>query len=122
MGIIDDFVTPFKGLLRQKVFKKDNFLFWFFYRATVAIHILFTLVLGGKAYFGDPIDCTIRRVEVRGDVVDNYCWVTGTWTIKDKEPHEIAPNSVRRKVKTKAVSSVYITPYNVFIIFLVNFH
>jgi len=96
---VTDFLDTLKNYARPKKFKTDSWGFWFFYRATVLVHVIFCLALGGRAYFGDPIDCAIRRAEIRGDLIDNYCWVTGTWTVQDKEPHEITTNSVKRKVR-----------------------
>ena len=93
-----EFLEPLRSIAKTKPFKTDNTAFWFFYRLTVAIHVVFALLLGGKAFFGDPIDCAIRKSDVKGELIDNYCWITGTWTVQDKEPHEIEPNSVRRKV------------------------
>ena len=100
MAITHDLLDPLKIFVKPKKFKTDSWGFWFFYRATVAVHVLFCIMLGGRAYFGDPIDCAIRRAEVRGDLVDNYCWVTGTWTVKDKEPHEITTKDIQRKVRS----------------------
>ena len=99
--VVTDLFGELKGYITPKPFKTDSFLFWFFYRATVGVHVLFAILLGLKAYFGDPIDCVIRKTEVRSDVIDNYCWVTGTWTVQDKEAHEIETNSVRRKVRNE---------------------
>ena len=98
MAILDEFWDKVKPLAKKKTFRTDNHAFWFFYRVTVWVHILFALLLGGKSFFGDPIDCAIRKTEVKSDLIDNYCWITGTWTVRDKEPHEFPPNSVRRKV------------------------
>ena len=98
MAVIYDIFSPLKKYLKPKTFKTDSFLFFFFYRATVGIHVLFCLMLAGRAYFGNPISCAIRRAEVRPDLVDQYCWATGTWTVGDKEPDEITTSSVQRKV------------------------
>ena len=96
---ITDFIDSLKSFTKKKEFRTDNVAFWLFYRVTVGIHILFALLLGGKSFFGDPIDCAIRKSDVRADLIDNYCWITGTWTVQDKEAHEIAPTSIlRRKV------------------------
>ena len=96
---VTEFLDPLRGVFKPKKFKTDCWGFWFFYRATVGLHVFMCLLLGGRAYFGDPIDCAIRRAEVRGDLVDNYCWVTGTWTVEDKDPNDITTKSIQRKVR-----------------------
>ena len=105
MALLNDIIKPVKDTFQPKAYSKvkvDSKLFWFFYRATVALHVLFVFILGGKAYFGDPIDCALRKTDVPGNMIDNYCWVSGTWTVRDKRPHEIAPNVGKaRKVSTE---------------------
>lgn len=100
MAVIYDILAPLRKFVKPKTFQTDSILFLFFYRATVGIHVLFCLMLAGRAYFGNPISCAVRRAEVRPDLVDQYCWATGTWTVGDKEPDEITTRSVQRKVRS----------------------
>ena len=96
-----DLLGPAKDLFKNKPFTKDSTLFWFFYRLTFALHVVFSLMIGARCYFGDPIDCAMRKsAAIQGGIVDNYCWVTGTWTVKDKPEDQILPQhmSSRRKV------------------------
>ena len=94
------FFNPLKEKIKKKPFEKDSCLFRFFYRLTFLLHVFFALLLGGKNYFGDPIDCAMRKSDVGMHIIDNYCWVTGTWTIKDKPDEEILEYhmSSRRRV------------------------
>ena len=98
MTIYSDFITPLKAFFKKKVFTTDNNAFRFFYRVTFAIHVLFCFLLGASQFFGNPIHCAIRNTHVDKDVINNYCWITGTWTVQDKEPDEIVANVHRRKV------------------------
>jgi hypothetical protein len=41
----------------------------------------FSCLLGAKQYFGDPIKCTGDGTEV--NTMNAYCWIHGTWTIKE---------------------------------------
>ena len=98
-----DFFNPLKEKIKKKPFEKDSCLFRFFYRLTFLLHVFFALLLGGKNYFGDPIDCAMRKSDVGMHIIDNYCWVTGTWTVKDKSDEKILENhmSSRRKVNNR---------------------
>ena len=105
------FLSPIKDQFKSKPFVKDSTLFWFFYRLTVALHCLFALMVGGRAYFGDPIDCAMRKSNaIGGNIIDNYCWVTGTWTVKDKPEDQILAKhmSSRRKVSDEKIYVLYL--------------
>ena len=58
----------------------DNVVFQLHSRVTVALLATFSLLLGSKQYFGDPIDCSVDGV--RQSLMDKYCWITGTWTVR----------------------------------------
>ena len=111
------FLSPIKDQFKSKPFVKDSTLFWFFYRLTVALHCLFALMVGGRAYFGDPIDCAMRKSQaIGGGIIDNYCWVTGTWTVKDKPDDQILAKhmSSRRKVSEEKNHDIYLILLNIF--------
>lgn len=42
--------------------------------------IVFSILVTSKQYFGDPINCDV--VDDRKTVIDTYCWIYGTFTIK----------------------------------------
>ena len=99
-------LEPLKNKFKDKPFQNDSRLFWFFYRLTFLLHVFFALLLGGKNYFGDPIDCAMRKSSaLGGNIIDNYCWVTGTWTVTDKPDDQILSKhmSSRRKVNIKKI-------------------
>lgn len=48
---------------------------------TLLLLVACTALLGAKQYFGDPIDCYCSR-EIPNGVLDAYCWINATWTVK----------------------------------------
>ena len=74
-------------------------------------------MVGGRAYFGDPIDCAMRKSQaIGGGIIDNYCWVTGTWTVKDKPDDQILAKhmSSRRKVSEEKNHDICFILLNIF--------
>ncbi len=72
------------SLLRPRETVIDNLLCSLYYRATTGLLIACAILLGTKQYFGDPIECGgIDTVGVTQKMFEHYCWVTGTWTIKE---------------------------------------
>lgn len=61
----------------------DNAVFQLHYRFTVVMLLLFSILITTKQYFGDPIDCdTSGTTGVHKDVVETFCWIYGTYTLK----------------------------------------
>ena len=50
-----------------------------------------SVLLGAKQYFGDPIECNVLGLPAA--MMDWYCWVHGTWTVK-----ELVPDRFRNEV------------------------
>ncbi len=57
--------------------------------ATCTLLTLFSVLLGLKQYFGDPIECSTDGVE-KPSFMEKYCWVEGTFTV-----YEYALDSAR---------------------------
>jgi len=74
------FFEPLRKLCRQEKVAIDNTVFRLHYKGTVILLILFSAMLTAKQYFGDPIDCYVQGVPA--SIVNTYCWVHGTFTIK----------------------------------------
>lgn len=55
-----------------------------FFQISVTLLILigFSALLGAKQYFGDPIDCYSSSKTIPNGVLDAYCWINATWTVK----------------------------------------
>ena len=74
------FLEPLKKFCRGEKVAIDNPVFRLHYKVTVILFILGSVLLNGKQYFGEPIECTTRS-EVPAKIVSTYCWITGTYTI-----------------------------------------
>jgi len=44
--------------------------------------LFFSLLLGSKQYFGDPIECIVDPKD-HSKFTDILCWVRGTFTVKE---------------------------------------
>lgn len=79
-----DFAKSYKFLLKGEQFAIDNEVFRMHYRGSVLLLIVFSAVLSAKQFFGDPITCHIKEGSLQG-LVTTYCWVHGTYTLKNKD-------------------------------------
>lgn len=59
----------------------DNEVFRLHYKVTMIILVAASLLVTGKEYFGDPIDCIQVSEEVRIEFLDTYCWIHSTFTL-----------------------------------------
>ena len=84
--------------IKKKTFTTDNLPFQFYYKWSFAIHLIFITLLSAKSYFGSPIKCAVKDNVVGHDIISEYCWITGTWTVRDKDPSDILENVHRRRV------------------------
>ncbi|GIY88785.1 innexin inx2 [Caerostris darwini] len=60
----------------------DNFAFKLAYKATFALLIGCSILVTGKQYFGDPIDC-ISTDKIPSGMLDTFCWVHTTFSLPD---------------------------------------
>lgn len=81
MNIMFDFLNSFKSLIKLEKIHTDNNVFKLHYKFTVILLVICSVLLTSKQYFGDPIDCDVEGA--RKDVIDTYCWIYGTYTIKN---------------------------------------
>ncbi|KAK4874952.1 hypothetical protein RN001_014312 [Aquatica leii] len=51
--------------------------------------IVFSILITSKQYFGDPINCDVK--DDRKNVIDTYCWIFGTFRIKNSISEDIWP-------------------------------
>merc|ERR1712137_1310617 len=59
----------------------DNLIFRLHYKVTFPVFILFSAMLTGNQYFGNPIDC-LTQAGVSQSLMNTYCWTHGTYTVK----------------------------------------
>ena len=60
----------------------DNDVFRLHYRYTVFLLVACSALLSASQFFGKPIDCHMRGEKLPGDMVNTYCWIHGTYTLK----------------------------------------
>lgn len=68
-----------RDLLNISTIKIDNIFFFFHYKITMVLLVVFGLLVTKKQYFGDPIDCIVEEMD--SDTIDMYCWIQATYTI-----------------------------------------
>src|SRR5438309_684210 len=60
----------------------DNIPFQLHYKLVFGIIVLSVLLLAKGTYFGQPIDCHFHG-SVTPNLINNYCWLNGTYTIEN---------------------------------------
>lgn len=76
-----DVIRSVKSLLKVSRVHIDNDVFRLHYTATCVILLAFCIVVTTKQYVGDPIDC-VRSAEVPQSVINTYCWIHATYSVK----------------------------------------
>ena len=76
------FIGGFRGLAKQEGVAIDNDVFRLHYRYTVCLLALCSGLLTANQFFGNPMTCHMRGEVLPERMVTNYCWVTGTYTLK----------------------------------------
>ncbi|XP_050707945.1 innexin inx2-like [Eriocheir sinensis] len=71
-------IESIRNLLAIKNIKIDNIFFFFHYKVTMVLLVIFSLLLSKKHYFGDPIDCLVESLN--SHTIDMYCWIHSTYT------------------------------------------
>ena len=76
------FIGNFRGLAKQEKVAIDNDVFRLHYRHTVWLLVLCSGLLTANNFFGNPMTCHMRGEGFPDSMVTNYCWVSGTYTLK----------------------------------------
>ncbi|OQR79253.1 innexin inx2-like [Tropilaelaps mercedesae] len=79
---MDQLFGNLKGFFKTDFTYTDNSVFRLHYKATVAILIAFSILVTGRQYIGDPIDC-ITKDSVPTDILDTFCWIHTTFSMPD---------------------------------------
>ncbi|XP_074600105.1 innexin inx2-like [Brevipalpus obovatus] len=72
----------------------DNNVFRLHYKVTVVMLVAASILVTGRQYFGDPIDC-IQRDDIPQNVMDTFCWIHSTFTL---------PHALNKKVGVDIVA------------------
>ena len=76
------FLGGFRGLAKQEAVAIDNDVFRLHCRYTVWLLVLCSGLLTANQFFGNPMTCHMRGENLPERMVTNYCWVSGTYTLK----------------------------------------
>ncbi|XP_065284534.1 innexin inx2-like [Dermacentor albipictus] len=79
---MDKLFGNLKGIFKTDITVIDNNVFRLHYKATVCILIAFSILVTGRQYIGDPIDC-ISKDAVPPKLLDTFCWVHTTFSVAD---------------------------------------
>lgn len=116
-----DLLGSLKAYFTTKSVIIDNTVCRLHHKASVGILLAFSILVTGKQYVGDPIDC-ISKDAVPPNLLDTYCWIHKTFSIpsawKGKLGDEVAYPGVAPHVPGEKV--VYHTYYQwvCFVLFL----
>lgn len=77
---MDQFFGGLKSLFKTSKIVIDNYVFQLHYRATFLVLFAFSLLVTGRQYFGDPIDC-ISKDDIPSDLLDTFCWIHTTFSV-----------------------------------------
>jgi len=100
------FFEPLKKLFRVEKVAIDNVVFRLHYKVTVIMFILGSVLLNGKQYFGDPIDCHVDT-GVPAKLVSTFCWATGTFTLRQQTGRFMAHQGVGPSVGKERIYHTY---------------
>lgn len=76
-----DIFRGLKSLIKISHYHIDTAVFRLHYSLTVILLIAFSLIITTRQYVGNPIDC-IHSKDLPEDVLNTYCWIHSTYTIK----------------------------------------
>ena len=83
------FFSSLLSHLRQQKVKVDNETFRLHYKFTLIVCIACSLLVTGREYFGDPIDCIPPGEELLAPIIDTYCWIHSTFTLPESHHKEV---------------------------------
>ncbi|XP_015789262.1 innexin inx2 [Tetranychus urticae] len=89
-----DLFDSLRSILKIDQVRIDNNAFRLHYKATVILLVASSILVTGRQYFGDPIDC-IQRDDIPQNVMDTFCWIHSTFTL---------PNALDKQVGVDVVA------------------
>lgn len=76
-----DVFRGLKNLIKVSHLHIDSPVFRLHYSITVMVLCAFSLIVTTRQYVGNPIDC-VHTKDIPEDVLNTYCWIHSTYTIK----------------------------------------
>ena len=89
-----EFFESLSNLIRLDRVCIDNAVFRLHYKLTVLLLVACSLLVTGKEYFGDPIDCIYPDDNDEDQFLDTYCWIHSTFTLPDAFNKQVGINGV----------------------------
>ncbi|GFQ75209.1 innexin inx2 [Trichonephila clavata] len=77
-----DLFAGLKSFFKTYVTAIDNNVFRLHYKVTAVVLIAFSILVTGRQYIGDPIDC-ISRDDIPPNLLDTFCWIRTTFSLPD---------------------------------------
>ncbi|XP_055950194.1 innexin inx2-like [Argiope bruennichi] len=77
-----DLFSSLKSFFRSSSTLVDNWAFTLHCKVTAGMLIAFSILVTGKQYFGDPIDC-ISRDDIPTKLLNTFCWIHTTFSLPD---------------------------------------
>lgn len=74
-----NFFGALRSLLKLDSVSIDDNVFRLHYKVTTVILVAFSMVITGKQYVGDPINCMVKGIP--SHIMDSYCWIYSTFTV-----------------------------------------
>lgn len=78
---MDKLFGSLKSVLKLQTVTIDNNVFRLHYKVTLVILVAFSIVVTGRQYLGDPIDC-ISKDDIPTRVLDTFCWIHSTFSVE----------------------------------------
>ncbi|KAF6212162.1 hypothetical protein GE061_012683 [Apolygus lucorum] len=86
-----DVFRGLKNLVKVNNIRIDSPIFRLHYSITVMILMAFSLIVTTRQYVGNPIDC-VHTKDIPEDVLNTYCWIHSTYTIKSAFKKRVGVN------------------------------
>ncbi|GFV74774.1 innexin inx2 [Trichonephila clavipes] len=77
-----DLFAGLKSFFKTDVTAIDNNVFRLHYKVTAVVLIAFSILVTGRQYIGDPIDC-ISKDDIPPNLLDTFCWIHTTFSLPD---------------------------------------
>ena len=74
-------VTSSGNLLRKYKPEVDNVVFRLHYRVTFVLFFIASVMVTAKEFVGAPIQCEGKNKEIKGELLNTYCYIMSTFSL-----------------------------------------
>lgn len=90
-----DLFSGLKSFFKTNASVIDNSIFRLHYKVTGVILIAFSILVTGRQYIGDPIDCTTKKDDgISEAMMDTFCWVHTTFSLPKSWHEEVGSHVI----------------------------